>query len=1046
MNSLIAWWAHNRVAANLLMLGIIVSGAMAFFSMEREVFPTVQVPLVQVSVSWPGAAPQEVEEQVIIRIEESLSDLDNIYLLSSTAMEGFGEVTIQANPKIDMGDFINEVKLRIDGISTFPRDVLRPQVREVMQRNELIRIAVSGDVGERALTRTAEKIRDEIALLPGASVVNLFGARSEEVSIELSEAALRGYGLTFDQVAAAIRGSSVNLSSGTVRTDTGDVMLRVRKLADSQADFGEIIVHQTIDGAVVRLSDVATIIDGFEENEILASINGKPAVLVQVMTQEHMNVVLTSESVNEWLEEAKTRQPDGIELTLWFDLSTIYFDRMELIGRSALQGLALVFLILMLTLRPKVAVWVTVGIAVAYAGAFILLPSNDVSLNMLSSFAFLLVLGVVVDDAIIIGESIHTETTSTGGGVDAAILGTQLVAKPVIFAVLTTMIAFLPWLFLTGVVTEFTRHITIPIVCALSFSLVEALFILPSHLSKMKPRTKLGRFGRFQKGIADGILNFANVKYRAAINKFLKHRYLTASFFAFFLIMSFGVPSSVWPKFSFNPQIESPMIYINVTLPDGAPYSRALEVLGQFQEAQRKLEAEVKDMAEDGEGQLIENWYTRARRDSVIAIVQLAPPEVRTLSAKVAAERLRELVGDIPDAEKVDVVYTFNNGGNELQYSVRATDLDELRAATTALREKLATYEDLYDVRDNLQSSTDEVQMTLRPGAEKLGLTLADVSRQVRQAYYGEEVQRLPREGGDVRVMVRYPRDARRTLASLSDFRVRTAAGAEIPLLAVVDLEYSPGLKRINRRERFRAAVISASVRNEASNDIMEDMDENFFPEWEKEFPGVKRGAIGQAQGEAEFIQEIISLYLVAFFAMYALLAIAFKSYFEPLLIMTAIPFAFMSAVYGHLIFGSVITLFSYFGIAAAAGVVVNDNLVLLDYVNRLRDKGMPPLEALVEGGVARFRPILITSVTTFVGLIPIMAERSTQAQFLKPAVISLAFGVVFALFVTLALVPALYAIGLDIRRVFSRFWRWITGPLRRRREPDEEPVIVAGE
>ena len=1038
MGQLIAWWAHNRVAANLLMIGIIVSGALAFFAMEREVFPTVQVNEVLVTVSWPGAAPQEVEEQVIIRIEEALSDLDNIDRLLSTATEGFGQVNIEANPKIDMGEFINEVKLRIDGISTFPRDILQPQVREILTRNELIRIAVHGDAGERALTRAAEKIRDEIALLPGASVVTLFGSRREEVSIELSEAAMRRYGLTFDQVSDAIRGSSINLSSGTVRTETGDVLLRARNLADSQEEFAKIIVQQTIDGAVIRLSDVATIIDGFEDNEILATINGQPAVLVQVMTQEHMNVPLTSEAVNEWLVEAKTRQPEGVELTMWFDLSTIYFDRMELIGKSAMMGLALVFLILVLTLRPIVALWVTAGIAVAYAGAFILLPANGVSLNMLSSFAFLLVLGVVVDDAIIIGESIHTETSNTGGGVEAAILGTQLVAKPVIFAVLTTMIAFLPWLFLTGVVTEFTRHITIPIVCALAFSLVEALFILPSHLSKMKPRTKLGRFGKFQKGIADGILNFANVTYRTAINGLLKRRYLTASLFAFLLIISFGVTSSGWLKFSFNPEIESPMIFINVTLPDGAPYSRALEILGQFQQAQRKLEAEVKEMTEDGEGQLIENWYTRARRDSVIAIVQLAPPEVRSLSAKVTAERLRDLMGDIPDAEDVDVVYTFNSGGNELQYSVRASDLEELRAATDALREKLATYEDLYDVRDNLQSSTDEIRMKLKPGAEKLGLTLAMVSRQVRQAYFGEEVQRLPRDGGDVRVMVRYPRDSRRTLASLSDFRVRTGNGTEIPLLAVVDLEYAPGLKRINRRERFRAAVISSSVRNDASNNIMKDLDENFFPEWEKEFPGVKRGAIGQAQGEAEFLQEVISLYLVAFFAMYALIAIAFKSYFEPLLIMTAIPFAFMGAVFGHLIFGSAITLFSYFGIAAAAGVVVNDNLVLLDYVNRLRAKGMAPLEALVEGGVARFRPILITSVTTFVGLIPIMAERSTQAQFLKPAVISLAFGVTFALFVTLFLVPSLYAIGIDVERRMSRIWLGIKRFFRPSYQPGE--------
>jgi multidrug efflux pump subunit AcrB len=1034
----IAWWARNTVAANLLMVGIVISGILSFFAMEREVWPTFRINWVEVTVAWPGAAPQEVEEQIVIRIEESLADLDNVERLRSSAREGFAQIFIEANSKIDIGQFLSDVKLRVDSINSFPRDIEQPRVREILTRNEMIRLAVHGDVDERILKRTAERMRDEVALLPGASIVTLFGARQEEVAIELSEQAMRRYGLTFDEVAQAIRGSSINLSSGTVRTETGDIMLRARNLADNQEEFEKIIVRQTPDGAAIRIGDVARVVDGFEDIDILATLNGEPAILVQVMTTEKMNIVKTSEAVKEWVEEAKTRLPEGVGLSMWFDSSKTYFDRMETISKAATYGMLLVFLVLILSLRPKVALWVTAGIAVAFTGAFIFLPANDVSLNLLSLFAFLLVLGVVVDDAIVIGESIHRESMSSGGGVDNAILGTQLVAKPVIFAVLTTMIAFMPWLFLSGATVQFTRHISIIIIATLAFSLIEALFILPAHLSKLRPRTHMNRFGRLQKRIADGIITFAETRYRSMIAKALNRRYLTASIFIFFFVFSVGLSSSGWLKFSFMPEVENEMIIVNVVMPDGAPYSRALEILDQMQVAQRQLEEEVSQSASDGEGILIENWYTRARTDSVLALVQLAPPEERAMSAEQAAKRLRELIGDIPDADAVDVQWTINNQDPGLQYSVSSGSFEDLRAALDALKEKLMSYEDLYEVRDSLRSSTDEIRMNLKPGAEKLGLTLRDVSRQMRQAYFGEEVQRLPRGDGDVKVMVRYPRETRRTLESLANFRVRLTDGREIPLMAVVDVEFAPGLKRIERRERQRSAVISAELKDEVRRDIMKDLDDNFFPDWKKAHPGVTLGAVGQAEGEAQFLQEVMSLYLVALFAMYALIAIAFRSYWEPLLIMTAIPFAFMGAVYGHMAFGVSLALFSYFGIGAAAGVVVNDNLVLVDYLNRLRHNGMEPMQAIVEAGVARFRPILLTSVTTFVGLVPMMLERSTQAQFLKPTVIALAFGVAFALFVTLFLVPSLYGIGIDVQRRMSRIWLGVKRFFRPSYQPGE--------
>ena len=1014
MNALIAWWARNKIAANLAMVLIIAMGLGSFFTMEREVWPTVRANWVEVNVAWPGAAPQEVEEQLVIRIEESIQDLDNIFRIRSFARENFGAVYIEADPRIDMGEFINNVKMRVDSISTFPRDIEPPRVRELMTRNEMIRIGIHGNVDEKILKRTAERVRDEIALLPGASIVELFGTRNEEVSIELSEEAMRRYGVTFDEVAAAIRGSSINLSSGTLKTNTGDIMLRARNMADNAQDFETIIVRQTPGGGSIRVGDVARVIDGFEDVEINATLNGEDAILVQVMTTERMNVVETSESIKKWMETAQEKMPEGVKATLWHDESKIYHDRMETIGKSAFYGLIMVFIVLILTLRPVVAFWVTMGIAVSFAGTFIFLPGNDVSLNMLSLFAFLLVLGVVVDDAIVVGENIHTQSHKGHDSLTAAIVGTQLVAKPVIFAVLTTIVVFMPWMFLSGLEVQFTRQISIIVMMALLFSLVESLLILPAHLSKMKPRKQLGRFSTMQKKIADSITGFAEKTYRPIAIKIVKYRYRTVTAFFMLFMVSIGLVSSGWLKFTFMPEIESEQIQLEVALPDGTPFNRALEVLTQLQDAEQQLVAEIDGL--EGDQKLVANWYTRARPNNVLAIVQLVPSEERALSAKEAGERLRELTGDIPDAEEINLVYTIDSQGPGFQYSVNAQNLDELRAAVDDFKAKLLEYPALYDVRDNLTSSTDEIQMSLKPGAEKLGLTLRDVSRQVRQAYYGEEVQRLPREGDDVRVMVRYPKSSRNNIDSLNHFRVRTSDGREVPLLSVVDITYSPGINRIDRRERMRSAVISADLKDEVRREITKDLEDNFIPEWEKRHPNASLGVVGQAEGEALFMQEVLQLEGLALFVMYILIAVAFKSYWEPIIIMMAIPFAFMGAVFGHIIFGANMALFSYFGIAAAVGVVVNDNIVLVDYLKRLRgEKGGELHDVIVEAGVARFRAILLTSVTTFVGLMPMMFERSLQAQFLKPAVISLSFGVLFALFVTLLLVPALYGVSEDM-------------------------------
>lgn len=1019
MQRIIAWWVHNPVAANLLMIGILLSGFLGLQAMEREAFPDIKINQASITVVWPGANPQEVEEQIISRIEQSLENVDQVYHYYSTATEGAAEINVSTYPNVDINTFINDVKSAVDAVPSLPRDIEAPRIQRRQNRDEMVRVAVHGDLSERELTRLAEELKDEIATLPYVSTINLFGTRSEEVTIELSEAAMRRYGVSFEEVANAIRANSINLSSGRVRTETGDVQLRARNLADTQADFERIVIRQTSGGATVRVGDVASVIDGFEDNEILATMNGEPAVLLQVLNTENMQVVKASEAVREWIEETRPKLPSGVGLTLWFDTADIYNARMDLISESALLGLILVFMVLILSLRPKVALWVTGGIAVAFLGSFSLLPVNDVSMNVMSSFAFLMVLGIVVDDAIVVGESIHHHAHQTGGGTRSAIEGAFAVSRPVIFAVLTTIIAFAPWLFVSGEAAQMTRQLSIVITVALTISMIEAFFILPSHLSHLKPRKKLRGLARYQQKVEHSIINFAQKTYRPVLSWAVQHRYLTSSIFVAAFVISIGIFTSGWVKFYFMPQVESEQIFINVTLPSGTPYSRALEILDQLQDAERRLIAEVDERGATGEGsgKLIEGWYTRSRRDSVIAIVKLAPAEVRDLSAKEAAERFRELVGEIPDADEIEVNYSLNGGGADVTYLLKHRDTQMLRDASRDLRTHLATYDGTYFVRDSQRGESDEIILNLRPGSEKLGITLADVSRQVRQAYYGEEVQRLPRSNGDVKVMVKYPKEQRRNLSSLDNFRVRTADGREVPLLSVVEIELANGVQRIQRRDGERFIRVRADMDHDLMGDITKEIKEDFLPVLEDRYPGLEILKGGQQEEEEEFYNEIMALYAIAFFMMYALIAIAFHSYWLPLLVMTAIPFGFMGAIYGHLLFGIPMALFSYFGIGAAAGVVVNDNLVLVDYIGRLRDEGKSLVDAVVEAGVNRFRPILLTTVTTFVGLLPIMSEKATNAQFLKPAVLSLAFGVLFALFVTLLMVPALYAIGGDASR-----------------------------
>ena len=1041
MSGIVAWWARNGVAANLLMIVAFIGGTFGFLSLEREVFPQADFNGATVSIAWPGASPQDVEEQIVTRLEEVVADIDGLKRLTGIARESVGTVNLESNLDVDIDEFVDIVKLRVDQITNLPRASFPPQVQRWSTGDTYMGLTLHGNVDARTLKQFADKVRDDIALLPGGELASVQGTLAEEVSIEVSEENLRRYGLTFSDVANAVRGSSLNSSGGRVRTDTGTVAIQARSLADTADDFGNIIIRQSIEFGTIRIRDVADVIDGFEDVELDATFNGELSTFIMIGAPEKMDILNYADGIKAYMERAnsgvgKDALPEALKVEILFDTSEIFKGRMNTITSSAMLGLFMVLVILVLFLRPIVAFWVAVGIMTAFAGGVMLLPLFGISWNIMSLFAVLLVIGVVVDDAIIVGENIHRENESgRRGGLDASIVGTQLVLKPVVFGVITTMIMFAPWMLLPGPERQFTQQISYVVIAALSFSLIESMLILPAHLGHLKPQKFTGAGGKLmilQRKIADSLLWFAGHIYKPVLEAAIRFRYVTIALFACTFFWAIALITTGILPVKVMPEIEDDLIQVTVDLPDGTPMSRALEVRDQLSSGVAIVKADLIEQYPDLEGPLVNDISIVVTARNVRAWIGLLAPEKRPdrITTKQLASILQDSVGEVPDAEEVKFNFTVNQSDNSYRMALNSNDLDLLRLAAHEVKTKLATYDETSDIGDNLSSAAEEVRLTLKPGAESLGINLAQVSNQVRQAYYGEEAQRLPRNGEDVKVMVRYPAEARHSLDSLRSLRVRTADGREIPLMQVADISFEPGVNRIMRRERKRSVTVFADLHGEGARGLVtKDMNETFWPDFDRKYPDISRGAVGEAESSAEFFTTLIQLYLISMGFMYILLAIAFRSYSQPLLLMVAIPFAFAGAAFGHVAFGAPMAIFSLFGIGAAAGVVINDNLVLLDYINRRREDGAGAVQALVDAGVSRFRPVLLTSVTTFVGILPMMTQRSIQAQFLKPMVISLGCAVAFALFVSLIMVPALYAVGVEVGRVFR--WTWAGRPYR---------------
>ncbi|WP_250461276.1 efflux RND transporter permease subunit [Microbulbifer litoralis] len=1026
MQGIIGWFVRNSKAANLLMIMIIIGGAFGIGHIGREVFPAISPGIVQVEIRYPGAGPAEVEQQVTQRVEQAISDVKGIKEVNSWSARSHSSVQVEAMDGYDQLRLLNDIKAQVDSVNTFPSDIERPVVALQEWEQQMMMIAIGGPVSPAQLKETALDLRDQLILQPGVRRVDVWGDRADEVSIEVSEVDLRRYNLTFDDVANAVRRSSIDLPAGLVRSDRGDIQVQTRGQAYTAHDFASIPLVSRVDGTQLLLGDVADIEDGFEEEQGVIRFNGQPAMNLRVMQGEPLDVVATAEHIREFMKEAREQLPPGMEFEIWFDFSDAYEGRMNLLLGNALGGLALVFVLLMLFLRPALAIWVTIGIATAFMGALWLLPVTGVTLNMLSLFAFLLILGIVVDDAIIVGEAVHAAHDRGITGLAAAVDGVKTVSAPVLFAVISTMVFFVPMLFLPGYTAEMMLPLPVVVLLALSFSLIESLLILPAHLVNLKPekkaRSSAGLKLQRLRGKFAGAMKVASDKYyMPLLQKSLSNSRATVMVFVMSLLLSFAVFTGGYIGFAFEPKVPSDILELDTTMAPGESFEESKRVMEQFERAGEKLAEDEEMLALNGGKPFFENTMVFLWRGDIHVLLQLTDGEERDVTSEQLALRWREYIGELPaSVEEMNISSTINDGGTgmSLNLSTASGNMDELRRAADAVKEAMDNYAGVYDVRDNLVSARKDIEIQLKPHATNLGVSLSDVATQVRQGFYGEEVQRIPRGREDVRVMVRYPEEERASEEQMDRIRIRTSEG-EVPFSAVADAVYVPGYTTIRRHDRERAVRITAELTPGATNaqEILKQLREKNVPEWEKQFPGFSLQTTGGMQEEQEFNSAIIAFFALSLFTIYALLAIAFRSYSQPLLILTAVPFGFFGALLGHLLLGYDISIMSMLGFLAASGVVVNDNLVLMDRINQLRAEGMAVMDAVVQAGHDRFRPIILTSLTTFIGLVPIMFERSIQAQFLIPTVISLAFGVLCATFVTLILVPNLYKV-IEVLRI----------------------------
>ena len=1037
--AIIEWFARNAVAANLLMVILLAGGLYSVATIKKESQPPIETNLVTVRVPFLGASPEDVEEGVLIKIEESIQDIEGIHEIISTGRRNSGTVQVEVAADYDVLEVMNEIKNRVDSISTFPENTEKPVVSRTRFQQQVNIVSVYGDVDERTLKEYTKQIRNEIVTLPGITRAELLGSRPYEISIEVSEFTLEQYGMTLAEVATAVRRGSLDLPAGSIRSDAGDILLRTKGQAYTGLDFEDILVRTNPDGSRVLLKDVADIKDEFVDTNRFSEYNGKAAFSIRVISVGEQSELDISQTVRDFVADKKASMPSGVSVAAWADVTYYLKGRLDMMIKNLVIGALLVFLSLALFLRLKLAFWVMVGLPVAFLGTFFLMPVFGITLNLISLFGFILVLGIVVDDAIVIGESAYTNIRAKGHSVDNILEGVFKVAMPATFGVLTTIAAFIPILMISGTMGSFFASIGWVVTLCLVFSLIESKLILPAHLAHMKVKhygeETHNRLVRFQRFFSEGLHTVIDNYYSPFLEKCLKRRYLTLSVFISLLILSIGLIVGGILRSVFFPDITADFLQVQLLMNEGTTSARTHETIRQIQDGLWKLDAEVS--AEHGlepgaVASSVLSFGQGEMRGEIIA--ELVKDENAVISGPEVLRRWREIVGELPGVKQLGYSSAMNHGGGAaISIQLIGASIEQVGRASQELTRRMQTYEGLFDIRNTYERGRPEIKLDLKPQAEALGITLSDLANQVRGGFYGVEVQRIQRGQDEVKVMVRFPREERDSVGYLENMKIRTTDGGRVPFNSVAKVELTESPTFIQRFDRERAARVSAEVDKDKyepaaiQNDIMNQE----LPQVLAHFPGVRARLSGSSQQQVEIQQDLIRGGLFAVFLIYTLMAIPLKSYSQPLIIMSVIPFGTIGALIGHLILGIPVSLTSYFGIIALAGVVVNDSLILVDFVNRERESGATVHEAVKTAARTRFRAILLTSLTTFLGLAPIaIFETSLQAQLVVPMAASLAFGILFATVITLFLIPSLYLILDD----FQQWWKeaWLhTMPMR---------------
>jgi len=1034
--ALIEWFARNAVAANLLMFILLGGGLYSVATIKKESQPPIDTNFITVSMPFLGASPEDVEEGILIKIEEAIQDIEGIKEIVSTGRRGSGTVQIEVSSGYDVPDVMTEVKSRVDAISTFPDNTEKPIVSRTRFQQQVNLVSVYGDVDERTLKEYAKQIRNEIVSLPGITRAQILGSRPYEISIEVSEFTLEQYGMTLAEVATAIRRGSLDLPAGSIRSDAGDIQLRTKGQAYTERDFEDILIRTNPDGSRVLLKDIADIKDQFAETGGFSEFNGEPAITIQVFSVGDQSELEISQTVRDYVATKQASSPSGINLTAWADVTYYLKGRLDMMVKNLLIGALLVFLSLALFLRLKLAFWVMVGLPVAFLGTFFLMPQFDITLNLISLFGFILVLGIVVDDAIVIGESAYTNMRAKGHSVENVLEGVFKVAMPATFGVLTTIAAFIPILMISGVMGQFFSSIGWVVTLCLVFSIVESKLILPAHLAHMKVRhyreDTQNRLIRFQRFFSEGLHTFVDNYYTPFLATCLQRRYLTLSVFISTLILTMGLLAGGILRSVFFPDIAADFVEVNLLMNEGTPIARTHDAIRQLQDGLWQLDAEISQQQGLESGALVTGMLSFAQGDTGGRIItELVKEDKAVLTGPEILRRWRENVGEIPGAKQLGFsIAAGPGGGAAISIQLIGADIEQIGRASQELTRRMNTYEGLYDIRNTYERGRPEIKLNIKPEAEALGITLQDLASQVRAGFYGTEVQRIQRGQDEVKVMVRFPQHERDSVGYLDNMKIRTPNGGRVPFQAVAEVELTESPTLIQRFDRERAVRVSAEVDkdNYEPKKIQDDIMQKELPEVLAQFPGVRSRLSGVSQQAVEVQRDLMRGGMLAIFLIYALMAIPLKSYVQPLIIMSVIPFGIIGALIGYLILGIPVSMTSYFGIIALSGVVVNDSLILVDFVNREREANVPLSIAIGRAAKSRFRAILLTSLTTFLGLAPIaIFEHSLQAQLVVPMAASLAFGILFATVITLFLIPVLYLILDDFAIWWSEAWSQVT-------------------